>query len=512
MKLSRKKSFALAIAFGAFALIGGTGLTVASAWLITMASAHPPIMVLGVSIVLVRFFGIFRSVSRYAERVLSHEAIFRKLTLIRVELFQSISSKLRGTSIANSVKTVIDDVERAQEFHLRITLPQYAAAISGATTILLAIWIDKSILPWIFLATQIFAFLIPSITQRWIDPLTKTLEERENQFAISISTASHAIVEAEHFGYGEQYRKSLQEQTKELAKLEKRLFARISWLQLLVTATLGLTLVGVALTTTDRSDLLPVTISMSIFLVLVGFEGYTTWFPNLFTAGKNRRADTSVNSMRSDSSPVHEGEVVLNHPVQIECKKFSPYWNEEIIKPLTFTLEPGETLVISGASGVGKSTFASAIFGFALYKGKITFNGISLEDLAPGAITGTLQHGHIFNTSLRENLKIADDQASDIRLQEILSAMELDSIDLDEVLGEFGRKLSGGEAKRLSVARALLSSAPIVILDEPLEHLDHERSFRIENAIANWCTGRTLIVITHVEWRHSSRNLKLERE
>jgi ABC-type transport system involved in cytochrome bd biosynthesis fused ATPase/permease subunit len=80
MKMTQRSSFALAVGLGAFALIGGTGLTISSAWLITMASQHPPVLVLSVAIVMGRFFGIFRSVARYGERVISHEAIFRKLT------------------------------------------------------------------------------------------------------------------------------------------------------------------------------------------------------------------------------------------------------------------------------------------------------------------------------------------------------------------------------------------------------------------------------------------------
>jgi ATP-binding cassette subfamily C protein CydC len=170
--------------------------------------------------------------------------------------------------------------------------------------------------------------------------------------------------------------------------------------------------------------------------------------------------------------------------------------------------------VISGASGVGKSTLAAALFGLARYDGEITLGGIALNSIANPAreISGTLQHGHIFNTTLRENLKIANPEATDKDLQRALQLLELEAIPLDEVLGEFGRKLSGGEAKRLSVARALLAPAPILILDEPLEHLDYERSLRIQRAISQECANRALIVITHSPWLQYSRKLTLARE
>ena len=113
---------------------------------------------------------------------------------------------------------------------------------------------------------------------------------------------------------------------------------------------------------------------------------------------------------------------------------------------------------------------------------------------------------------MRENLKISKPDASDGELLEILSALELASLSLDEVIGEFGRHISGGEAKRISIARALLASAPIVILDEPLEHLDHERGLRLQETIARWCAGKTLIVITHAPWLQYSKKLELTRE
>jgi ABC-type transport system involved in cytochrome bd biosynthesis fused ATPase/permease subunit len=120
MKLSPRKSFIAAVVLGTFAIVGGTGLTVSSAWLITMAAQHPPVLVLGVAIVMVRFFGIFRSVARYGERVISHEAIFSKLTALRVKLFSAFASQLRndGSTIAAKSKAAIDDVERAQEYLL----------------------------------------------------------------------------------------------------------------------------------------------------------------------------------------------------------------------------------------------------------------------------------------------------------------------------------------------------------------------------------------------------------
>jgi ABC-type transport system involved in cytochrome bd biosynthesis fused ATPase/permease subunit len=111
-------------------------------------------------------------------------------------------------------------------------------------------------------------------------------------------------------------------------------------------------------------------------------------------------------------------------------------------------------------------------------------------------------------------LKIADSGASDQDLLRVLSLVELEDIPLDAQLGELGRALSGGEIKRLAVARALLSPAPVLILDEPTEHLDASLAARIEARITEIAhkSARTVIVITHSGWLNSSRMALVERE
>jgi ABC-type transport system involved in cytochrome bd biosynthesis fused ATPase/permease subunit len=137
---------------------------------------------------MVRFFGIFRSVARYGERVISHEAIFRKLTGVRVKLFSAVASKLRSnsTDIARQGKTIIDDVERAQEFHLRVTLPGYSALIAGLTTVLIALWIDLALLVWILPTVALFAVVIPLLVRKGLDPLASKIEDSENELAAQI--------------------------------------------------------------------------------------------------------------------------------------------------------------------------------------------------------------------------------------------------------------------------------------------------------------------------------------
>lgn len=504
----------LAIALGTFALIGGTGLTVSSAWLITMASQHPPVLVLSVAIVMVRFFGIFRSVARYGERVISHEAVFRKLTGSRVLLFERIAANVRSINVARQTKSIIDDVERAQEFYLRVTLPRIAAAISALFTNLIALWIAPIHLIWVTPATLFFGLFIPQRVKNWIDPISCEIEERENQYADALSSASLALREAEIFGYADKFKESLKNYSHSLLRLEKNYSARVSILQGTFIAVLGGTLIGIAATLESGNQLLPVQISMSLFLLLVGFEGYTTWFPNLFPAGKNRRAAENIAKMEEFPSPSSTTVVAQPKTFEVAARGAVPMWGEKFLRPISFEVNPGEILVISGASGVGKSTLAAALFGFATYEGSLTIGVVEVSaiDEISTYISGTLQNSHIFNTTVRENLKISRSDIGDQEIRELLNSLELEKLELDEVIGEFGRPISGGEAKRIAIARALLSETPVVILDEPLEHLDHQRAERIQQVIARECSRRVLIVITHAPWLQYSKMVELTRE
>jgi ABC-type transport system involved in cytochrome bd biosynthesis fused ATPase/permease subunit len=134
-----------------------------------------------------------------------------------------------------------------------------------------------------------------------------------------------------------------------------------------------------------------------------------------------------------------------------------------------------------------------------------------------GRVVGTVQSSHIFNTTVRENLKIANQDATDVQIIHILHLVELDQLlseldnGLDTLIGDFGRVISGGEAKRLAIARVLLAEADVYILDEPTEHLDFELAMRLERVIATHLAKKIAIVITHSGWEKANKTLTMER-
>lgn len=516
----------IAYLLGAFAFIGGIRLIVSSGWLITMASSHPPILTLGVSIVLVRFFGIFRSVARYGERLLSHKAVFESLTDLRVDLYK----KLVGNSIAvsnlvnsgASVKTLVDDVERAQEYQLRIKLPGSSAILSLVAGTLLGWWVRPESLLITVPASLILLFVLPLLISRFTVPLAENIEAQEIRYTQIIESSVHGVIEAQIYGYLDQSLAPAAQQELAIVKSENKLLNKSGVLALSTYLIIASAIVGsawIANSVTNLKQLPAVQVAMLIFLPLVMFEAITMWYPNLFASGKLLASQRAVNELLNMNWESSETVQIEETITSFACKDVRVSWQTDFMKEFSCEVSRGELLVIRGKSGVGKSTLAMGLLGLLPYTGSITINGrelSSFNDLNQH-IVGTVQRSHIFNTSIRENLKVGNSTASDDQILAVLTMLELDNLvsemsnGLDTIIGDFGRIVSGGEAKRLAIARTLLSDADIYIFDEPTEHLDHKLAERIEVAISTLMKEKIAIVITHSGWSRANKTLTMLR-
>ena len=493
----------LAYLLSAFSYIAGVGLNVTSGWLITMASFMPPVLTLSVAVVMVRFFGISRAATRYLERIISHKSVFGKLAKLRSELYRKIISNPAKVLIAGSggrlIKQVVDDVERAQEYELRVTLPGAASLISMSAATLLAFWLQPGIgLMWLAL-TLLLAVIIPLMAVRKMRPISRELEALENSYADQVRSSVHGALEAEIYGYLNQVIDKSANLEKSIHLVEIELLNVIKRYQFGINFLLTASLIQTLLFANTHS-LPPVQVAMLVFLALTGYEATLAWYPNLFTSGKLQLA-------RENLSVIPEATESVGKEVEfdaIKAENFAAYWESPIIKPQTFQLRRGEALVLRGASGVGKTTSAMGMLGLIRYSGSLKINGVEVNQISnlSELAVGALQNGHIFNTSLRENLKISGNDNFD----EVIKLLELDTLvselpdGLNTIIGDYGRGISGGEAKRIILARALLNNAPLLILDEPTEHLDADLAERITQRILDKYSDRALLIITHSGW------------
>ena len=516
----------LAYFLGAFAFIGGIGLTISSGWLITMAASHPPILTLGVAIVMVRFFGIFRSAARYAERLLSHKVVFGRLTKLRVDIYSKLASRSiassRTINSGSAVKTIVDDVERAQEYQLRIKLPHASAVISLGTGALLGLWIHPQSLFITLPVSALLLTVIPTLIKSRSEHIAREIEEDENNYTKQVQTSVHGVVEASIYGYLEQNLASSISKEKSLRAKEEGLLRSVLTYSMLTNLLIAVSVIGfswLACVLAKSQDIPPVQVTMLIFLPLVIFEAITTWYPNLFAAGKMIKSQHSVDQILDNTVEKLLQRVFDEKIHELVLKDVSASWSHPFMVPVSCQISTGQLLVIRGRSGSGKSTLAMALLSLLEYEGSIKINGHELSQFSGtnSRIVGTVQKSHIFNTTLRENMKIANQGASDEEIIAALKTVELGQLlsemafGLDTVIGEFGRVISGGEAKRLAIARVLLADADLYILDEPTEHLDAELAKRIEASIALSLASKILIVITHSGWDSCDKTLTMSR-
>lgn len=511
-----RRSLLFAALLSALAYAGGIGLTISSGWLITMASEHPPILTLTVAIVGVRFFGISRSAFRYAERLMSHKSVFDSLTRIRAQLFQIVShqpiTSMRWLLSGSFAKTVVDDVERSQEYQLRDVLPALSAYVAVGLGTTLAVLISPATLYFTVPVGVIFFLIIPALTRSRIYPLSQSLEGKESELSTLMSISQAELDEARMYGYVGQVKSIRLDQVQDITTREKKIFTRVGWMQALTLGSLGGALVASTVIARSLQNPPIVRITMTVFIPLVIYEAVTAWYPGMFGSGKLLRAQQSVDEI-SKLEVAHEESEKAPVGSSLRIFQASASWGEAFMKGVDAEATPGSPLLITGENGVGKSTLALGISGLLPYQGSIIVSEheISTVPNREAFVVGALQQSHIFNTSVRENLKIANEGADDDRLHHVLKLVELEELSLDEILGEFGRTLSGGEAKRLSVARALLSDSPVVILDEPLEHIDSQRASRIESSILDAVKERTLVVIAHSGWASIKNTLHLQK-
>ncbi|MDR3520035.1 MAG: thiol reductant ABC exporter subunit CydD [Acidocella sp.] len=200
---------------------------------------------------------------------------------------------------------------------------------------------------------------------------------------------------------------------------------------------------------------------------------------------------------------------VAAHGVTLAFEDVSFGWEDRaVLEHLSFRVPAGETLLLTGASGAGKSTIIDLILGFIEpAAGKVTFNGIELATVIPAArerMIGWIgQKPMIFGGTIGENIKFARPEASDeevaaavrlARLSEVIAALPLG---LETPIGEAGFGLSGGQAQRIAIARAFLKDAPLLLLDEPTAHLDPAVERDVLESLKRLAMGRTVVLASH---------------
>jgi thiol reductant ABC exporter CydC subunit len=515
----------LAVAAGVAAAGAAIGLTATSAWLISRAAERPPVLYLMVAVTGVRFFGVSRGVLRYAERLAGHDAAFRVLARLRsrayVRLEHLAPAGLAEFRSGDLLARLVEDVDGLADLWLRLLLPYLIAGVAASVTVA-AIWFAVPGAAIALGATLIFvAFVIPIFTIKIAHRAERRISGARGELASATLEILAGAPELLVAGATETRLAALAAIDRRLAAAEARtsagsgLGALLSGLASGVAIWLGL-VAGIAALRAGSIEGVTLAVvaltPIAVHEVVGGLVPASQHLPGL-AAMAERLLDIT-----SRPDPVTEPAIpdpLPAGPYGLRCRglraRYSPGDPDALQLP-DIDLGPGERLLVTGPSGSGKSTFAAVLVRFLeASDGSVELVGsdrsVDIRHLSGDDVRRVIclcaQDPHVFDTSVAENVRLARPDSTDEQVRAALAAAQLtawiDSLPegLSTPVGEHGAHLSGGQRQRISLARALLADAPVVVFDEPTEHLDEETATALVADLLAATTGRTVVMITH---------------
>jgi len=521
-----------AVLLGGASLGAAVGLLATSAWLISMASTEPPVLVLEVAIVSVRFFGLSRGVLKYASRLLEHDSALKLQTAIRIKIYESFRRALPQSFFTvrrgNFLSQIVGDVELAQDLWLRVASPWLAAVISGVCGITIIHWLLPTCGYIVGLLFLLATFLIPFLA---------SLSGRKPEVFSDVQAGSHkgyeallfeqvmqiaeSTPEALVFGYDKLLVSQIEHEQGKIAKIERDNAAQAGFASasyfLLLGATIFVSLAFAAHGALTH-QLAGINVAVITLLPLAIFDGLSglpsafSQLPLIMSAIRN------ISPLLDSESHTAEHEAQLQEIKSVTLTDLKPTFegDSNIQTPaISATLKCGDTVVISGRSGAGKSSIVHALVGLMPHTGTIQVNDEEVGFIGFNDVATMLQDDYLFATSIRENLKIGSPSATDEELLEALDIVEMRGFvealpdGLNTAVGSLGYNFSGGEKQRFKLARILLRQAPIFILDEPYEFLDTSQVARISSRIEEVLADRIVLIISHLPLQISAVTISL---
>lgn len=451
----------------------------------------------------IRFFALARTAARYGERLTTHDAALGVLAALRERLF-------RGWATPGGARTMVQnparilfrltvDLDALDSLYLRVAVPAFAALCAAAATAIALGFMH----PWLGLAAGAALVLagvgIPILTAA---SAASTARQRTHAMEvlrsrmIDLVQGQTELVMAGRLGA----------QRRAIAAADRRLADADDALNRIETATsaafgvtsaalLAGTLIAVAFLARDGAIGAPVA-ALGLLIVFSAVEPFAALRRGTVELGR-----TVLAARRIGPRLEHEqaGAAAAPPPdgfaLRLDRVSSGYPGHAAVLHDVSLTIRNGERIAVIGKSGTGKSTL------LALIAGELVPISGSIEMRPATLLT---QRTELFRDTLRNNLTLADPAATDIQLRDALEAAGLrDDVDalpdgIDTKLGEGGMGLSGGQARRLALARLLLRGTPLWLLDEPTEGLDGATARDVIRRLIDRSQGRTLLIATHI--------------
>ncbi|MCL6717519.1 cysteine/glutathione ABC transporter ATP-binding protein/permease CydC [Klebsiella sp. T2.Ur] len=512
----------LGVVLAIVTLLASIGLLTLSGWFLSASAVVGVAGIYSFNYMLpaagVRGAAIIRTAGRYFERLVSHDATFRVLQHLRVATFSKLLplspaglARFRQGELLNRI---VADVDTLDHLYLRVISP-----LVGALVVILVVTIGLSVLDvtlaltlgGIMLATLL---LLPPLFYRAGKPTGEQITQLRGQYRQQLTSWLQGQAELMLFNASDRYRKQM-EKTEQRWQEEQRRQAELTALSqalmLLIGGIAVIAMLWMASEGVGGNSQPGALIALFVFCALAAFEALapvTGAFQHLGQVIASARRITQITEQQpevtfSQQAPQSFSQVALT----LNEVTFSyPQQSAPALKDISLQVAAGEHIAILGRTGCGKSTLLQLLTrAWDPANGQIQLNGQPLSELSETTLRQAMsvvpQRVHLFSATLRDNLLLAAPQVSDARLADILARVGLEKLledsGLNSWLGEGGRQLSGGELRRLAIARALLHDAPLMLLDEPTEGLDATTESQILDLLSEVMRDKTVLMVTH---------------
>ncbi|MGP7961223.1 thiol reductant ABC exporter subunit CydC [Sanguibacter sp. A247] len=519
-----------AVGLGSLALGSALALAAVSAWLIARASQMPPVLTLSIATVGVRAFGIGRGVFRYLERLASHEVALRGVASLRTNLYRVLAAgrldAVAGLRRGDVLARTGQDADAVGDAVVRALIPAgVAGTLSVGAVVLVAAFLPSAAL---VLAA---CLLVAGVVSPWLTArATRTSESTTVEAHARVTDAALTLLDDSALlrvsGALEGERARLRAADAELAVARDRSAAPLAVAAALADLAVGVALLAalvLGIPAVGAGSLAAVELAVVALVPLAAFEATSLLPAAAVQLHRSRAAATRIaalldacdpdgavtahvlgTSAESDATHASADDTVATAVTtaspRIVATDLSCAWpgRSPVVEGLSLDVSPGRTIALVGPSGTGKTTTLLTLGGL------LTPAAGTLVHPARSSVV-TAEDAHIFATSILENLRVGrgtvtDDEATDaLRLLGLSDWLDALPDGLATRLGPAGATVSGGERRRLLLARAVLSPAPLLLVDEPAEHVDPASADALVTGVLPRlaAAGRGIVIATH---------------
>ena len=521
LAMPRTRRFLPAVLAGIVSAAAAVGLLLVSGWLIVTASLVDNLVPLSVAIVGVRFFAVTRAVTRYLERLVGHDAALGRLADLRAAVVRRLTplapAGLGSTDRGSVLAALVDDVENLQNLPLRVVQP----LLTGGVVALVSIGVLAVIAPSaaLALAVCLVVAVVGAVVLGGIagGRAERALSRDRAELAGALVDELTALDVLQAYGAEPVARGRIRAADEALRRTTTRAAVAQALSSAVVSLAAGAASIwalAVAAPGQAGGAVDAPWFAVAVLLPMAVFDVFSA-VPQAASAWRGVRAGAErIHALLPSALPAEvrgdEGEGRIEDGA-LRLRGVTAAWpgaRTPALRDLDLDVAPGERILVTGSSGAGKSTLAAVLVGFLRCGGSYRI-GDADAALVPGPelrrhVGLCEQDPMLFDEDIRQNLLFARETATDAELFAVLDRVGLgpwarERGGLDARVGERGALVSGGQAQRIALARAILRGFPVLVLDEPTAGVDPDASDALLRDLLGAAGSQTVVLVSHVE-------------